>query len=85
MLSSNLQSIKYYTEKKASELFKEFDKNSNDLITSIKLKIKYIEKYELYSFNIDQINTINYNLEKKFDENSNEKIIKQIMNIKPDF
>ena len=85
MLSSNPESIKYYTEKKASELFKEFDKNSSDLITSIKLKIKYIEKYELYSSNIDQINTINYNLEKKFDENSNEKIIKQIMNIKPDF
>ncbi len=85
MLSSNPESIKYYTEKKASELFKEFDKNSSDLITSIKLKIKYIEKYELYSSNIDEINTISYNLEKKFDENSNEKIIKYIMNLKPDF
>ena len=85
MLSSNPQSIKYYTEKKTSELFKEFDKNSSDLITSIKLKIKYIEKYELYSFNIDQINTMNYNLEKKFNENSNEKIIKYIINVKPDF
>jgi hypothetical protein len=85
MLNSNPQGIKYLTEIKTSQLFKEFEKNSSDLITSIKLKIKYLEKYELYSFNIDKINIINYDLENNLYYNSNVKIIKNIINIKPDF
>ena len=85
MLNSNPQGIKFLTEIKTSQLFKEFEKNSSDLITSIKLKIQYLEKYELYSFNIDKINIINYDLENNLYYNSNEKIIKNIINIKRDF
>jgi len=85
MLISNIHSIKYLAENKRSNLLEEINNNSNNLIESIKLKIKYIEKYELYSSNIDKINDINYNIENQLYSNANEKIIKNITKIEPEF
>jgi hypothetical protein len=85
MLISNNHSIKYLAENKRSNLLEEINNNSNNLIESIKLKIKYIEKYELYSSNIDKINDINYNIENQLYSNANEKIIKNITKIEPEF
>ena len=85
MSISNIHSIKYLAENKKSNLLEEINNNSNNLIESIKLKIKYIEKYELYSSNIDKINEINYNVENQLYSNSNEKIMKNFSSIKPEF
>ena len=85
ILNSNSKSAKSITENKSLQLLTNIQNNSDDLISSIKLKIQFIEKYELYSLNIDQINDINYNIENNFYENIYEKIIKEFLNIKPQF
>jgi len=85
ILNSNPKSEKFIIEKKSLQLLANIQNNSYNLISSIKLKIKFIEKYELYSFNIDQINNINYKIENNFYENSYEKIIKEFIYIKPQF
>ena len=85
MLNSNPKSAKSLTENKSLQLLTNIQNNSYNLISSIKLKILFIEKYELYSFNIDQINNINYNIQNNFYENTYEKIIKEFIYIKLQF
>ena len=85
MLNSNPKSAKSLTENESLQLLTNIQNNSFHLISSIKLKILFIEKYELYSFNIDQINNINYNIQNNFYENTYEKIMKEVLNIKPQF
>jgi len=85
MLYSNPKSAKSLTESKSLQLLTNIQNNSYQLISSIKLKILFIEKYELYSFNIDQINNINYNIQNNFYKNTYEKIIKEFIYIKPQF
>ena len=55
MLNSNPKSAKSLTENKSLQLLTNIQNNSYNLISSIKLKILFIEKYELYSFNIDKL------------------------------
>ena len=62
MLYSNNNSIKFQTEKESSEFLSKIKNNSENLIETIKIKIKYIEKYEEYYSNIEKINKISYNM-----------------------
>ena len=82
--NTDSQNIRYIAEKKQSDLKKKIEYNSNILIKNIKNKINLLEKYELYSSNIDKLNEINDEVENIFAENFFNKMVKNISDIKPD-
>ena len=84
IINTDSQNIRFIAEKKKSELKTKIENNSNVLIKNIKNKINLLEKYELYSSNIDKLNEINDKVENAFAQNFFNKIIKNISNIKPD-
>ena len=84
MLNSNPQGITFFTNSEVSELLENIRNNSDNLIDSIKFKIEYIEKYELYITNINKINEINYRIQNII-HNKGMESLKNLINIKPDF
>jgi len=81
LINKELQNIRLTSEKKKEDLLVKIESNSNILIRNIKNKIELIEKYELYSSNIDKINEINDEVEHIYYESFVNKIIKNISNI----
>ena len=81
LLNEELLNIRFTAEKKKEDLLTKIESNSNILIKKIKDKIELLEKYELYSSNIDKINEINDEIEHIYSENFINKIIKNISNI----
>jgi len=84
LINKELQNIRFTSEKKKEDLLSKIESNSNILIRNIKNKIELIEKYELYSSNIDKINEINDEVEHIYSESFVNKIIKNISNIESD-
>ena len=84
MLSSNNIGIKFKTEKESSEFLSKIKNNSENLIDSIKIKIKYIEIYEEYNLNIEKINKINYIMINNLYDKKNDSI-NYIFDLKPEF
>jgi len=84
LLNREVQNIRFKAETKKIDLLTKIESNSNILIKNIKNKIELLEKYELFSLNIDKINEINDEVQNIFSENIGNKIIKYISNIKPD-
>ena len=84
LINADSQNIRFIAEKKKSDLKEKIEYNSNILIKNIKNKINLLEKYELYSSNIDKLNEINDEVENAFAENIFNIIINNFSSIKPD-
>ena len=84
LVNKELQNIRFTANKKKEDLLIKIENNSNLLIKIIKNKIELLEKYELYSSNLDKINEINDEVGNIFSENLGNNIIKNISNIKSD-
>ena len=85
MSITNKKSVKYYSEKKAIQFVDEIENESNEIIKQIKLKIKFMEKYEKYSNNIDEINNINNETILEFNEDIYKQILLKLSEIQPDY
>jgi len=84
LLNKELLNIRFTAENKKEDLLIKIESNSNILIKNIKDKIELLEKYELYSSNIDKINEINDEVEHIYSESFSSKILKNISNINSD-
>ena len=80
----NDYSIKFKSIEKVEQYISEIKSTSSDLILEIKKNINFIEKYEIYSNNIDIIDTINNKTLSEFSSNFY-KCLKNIIDIKPEF
>jgi len=80
----NDYNIKFKSMEKIEQYISEIKSTSNDLIFEIKKNINFIEKYELYSNNIDIIDSINNKTLSEFNSNFY-KCLKNIIDIKPEF
>ena len=80
----NDYSIKFKSMEKIKQYISEINSTSNDLIFEIKKNINFIEKYEIYSNNIDIVDSINNKVLSEFSSNFY-KCLKNIIDIKPEF
>ena len=85
MSMNNKNSIKYYSESKALYFLKEIEDKSNDIIRNIKKKIMFIDLYENYSSNLDEINRINNKTISEFNDDIYNKIILKLSEIQPNY
>ena len=85
MSLENNNSIKYYTESLSKEHYNEIEEKANNVTEQIKLKIKYINLYEIYSNNINILNIINKNITENFNNDIYTKIIKNISYLSPEY
>ena len=85
MSINNKDSIKYISENKAMNLLNNIEEKSNEIINEIKLKISFMNLYEKYAGNIDEINIINNKTINEFNNDIYEKILKQIIEIQPEY
>ena len=85
MSINNKDSIKYISENKAMNFLNNIEEKSNEIINEIKLKISFMNLYEKYAENIDEINIINNKTINEFNNDIYEKILKQIIEIQPEY
>ena len=85
MSMNNKNSIKYYSESKALYFLNEIEDKSNDIIRNIKQKIMFIDLYENYSSNLDEINRINNKTLSEFNGDIYNKIILKLSEIQPNY
>ena len=82
---SNKNSIKRKTKEKIEQYISAIKNKSEDLINEIKKNINFINQYELYSNNLDTIESINNKTLSEFNFDIYHHCIKNIINIKPEF
>ena len=85
MSSNNNNSIKYYSEEALKIFINDIELNTDKTSDLIKTKIKYINLYENYSENINNINNIFKKAGEDFNNEIYNKIIKNISFIAPEF
>ena len=78
-------SIKYFSEDALKKYINNIEFNSDKTTQIIKTKIKYINLYEIYSENINNINNIFKKAGENFTNEIYNKIIKNISFISPEF
>ena len=79
------ESIKSINIKRINDYLFKLDSNSSELINDIKSKINFINKYELYASNIDEIERINNKTITEFCDDFYNGCMKNLLDIKPDF
>ena len=82
---NNKKSIKFYSYQKAEEFLKNTQEKSDKVIEDIKSRINDIEKYELYSNNLDIIDTIHNKTILEYMDEMYKNIIYKSMNLKPEY
>ena len=82
---NNENSIKYYSYLKAQQFLKNTKDKSNEVINDIKSRINNIQKYELYSKNLDIINNINNKTIFEYMDDIYKNIIYNSINLKPEY
>ena len=85
MSMNNKNSIKYFSESKALYFLNEIEDKSNDIIRNIKQKIMFMDLYENYSSNLDEINRINNKTISEFNDDIYNKIILKLSEIQPNY
>ena len=78
-------SIKYQNIQRINDYLFNIDKDSSQLINDIKGKINFINKYELYVSNINEIDRINNKTITEFNKDFYNGCIKNLSDIIPDF
>ena len=82
---NNINSIKYYSYQKAQFFMNDTEQNSDKVINDIKKLINNFEKYELYSKNLDIINSINNITIVEWINYISNNVINKARNLKPEF
>jgi hypothetical protein len=78
-------SIKFKNNNKVYNYLLTINNDSEELFKEIKKKINFINKYELYASNLDEIDRINNKTIVEFNNDFYNGCIKNLLNIKPDF